>query len=191
MAALTCKTVSQQRRMRMRAGWPLAVTLLSVAVVYAAYPYVTLYRLGSAIQGADAATLESLVNWPAVREGIKEDVCDLASDDPSPKAGGVLPPFGASFMRGIASKAIDQAVTPQALLAATTSSPMLANRPARRGAEVHVNWAFFGSPTTFMVSLRAPGQGEPLKVEMDLRKGEWRVQRVWLPAELLQPGART
>jgi Protein of unknown function (DUF2939) len=176
----------------MRARWPFVATLLSVAVAYVAYPYVTLYRLGSAIQGADAATLESLVNWPAVREGIKEDVCDLASGDPGPKTGGALPPFGASFMRGIASSAIDLAVTPQALLAATYSSPSLpASRPARHGADLHVNWAFFDSPTTFMVSLQAPGQGEPLKVEMDLRNGEWRVQRVWLPAELLQPGSRT
>jgi hypothetical protein len=51
----------------MRARWPLLATVLSLGVTYAAYPYVTLYRLGSAIQGADAATLESLVNWAAVR----------------------------------------------------------------------------------------------------------------------------
>jgi hypothetical protein len=173
----------------MRARWPIAATLLSLAVAYVAYPYVTLYRLGSAIKGADAATLESLVNWPAVREGIKEDVCDLAIDAPGPKGGGDLPAFGASFMRGIASSAIDQAVTPQALLAATTTRP--ASRPAPRGADVHVNWAFFDSLTTFMISLQAPGQAEPVKLEMDLKNGEWRVQRVWLPAELLQPGSRT
>jgi hypothetical protein len=173
----------------MRARWPIAGTLLSLAVAYVAYPYVTLYRLGSAIQGADAATLETLVNWPAVREGIKEDVCDLALDTPGPKPGGQLPPFGASFMRGIASSAIDQAVTPQALLAATTTMP--ASRPQPRGANVHVNWAFFDSPTTFIVSLQAQEQSEPVKLELDLKHGEWRVQRVWLPAELLQPGSRT
>jgi hypothetical protein len=135
----------------MRARWPLLATVLSLGVTYAAYPYVTLYRLGSAIQGADAATLESLVNWAAVREGIKEDVCDLAADPPGPRAGSELPPFGASFVRGIASSAIDQAVTPQALLAATSTTP--ADKPAPRGADVHVNWAFFDSPTTFLVSL--------------------------------------
>ncbi len=169
----------------MRARWPLLATVLSVGAAYVAYPYVTLYRLGSAIQGADAATLESLVDWPAVREGIKEDVCDLVVDTPGPKTGGELPPFGASFMRGIAANAIDQAVTPQALLAAST---LPASRPAPRGADVHVSWAFFDSPTTFMVSLQAQGQSEPVKLEMDLKDGEWRVQRVWLPAEMLQPG---
>ena len=176
----------------MRVRWPLLATVLSIGVAYVAYPYVTLYRLGSAIRGADAATLESLVDWPAVREGIKEDVCDLGTDDSGPKAGAELPPFGASFVRGITSSSIDKAVTPQALLAAATS-PLPANRPPQppRGADVHVNWAFFDSPTTFMVSLQPPGQVEPIKLEMDLHHGRWRVRRVWLPAELLAAGSRT
>ena len=107
----------------MRVRWPLLATLLSVGVAYIAYPYVTLYRLGSAIKDADAATLQSLVDWPAVREGIEEDVCDLAIDQQPTvqRADSALPPFGASFMRGIAASSIDQAVTPQALLAATGS----------------------------------------------------------------------
>ena len=171
----------------MRARWPLLATMLSVGVAYAAFPYVTLYRLGSAIHGADAATLESLVDWPAVREGIKEDVCDLSADDPGPtKAGTELAPFGASFIRGITSNSIDKAVTPQALLAATATASLPASRSSPRGADV--DWAFLDNLTTFMVSLRVAGQAEPVKLEMALRHGAWRVQRVWLPAELLLPG---
>jgi hypothetical protein len=177
--------------MRMRARWPLLATVLSAGVAYTAYPYVALYRLGSAIQTADAATLESLVNWPAVREGIKEDVCDLAANDSDPKAVAELPPFGASFVRGITSNTIDQTVTPQALLAAATTLPPHPPPKSRRGADVHINWAFFDSPTTFMVSLQPAGQVEPIKLEMDLQHGAWRVQRVWLPAELLSPGSKT
>jgi hypothetical protein len=176
----------------MRARWPVLATMLSMGVAYIAYPYVTLYRLGVAIQGADANTLESLVDWPAVREGIKEDVCDLGADEAGPKTGAELPPFGASFVRGITSSSIDKTVTPQALLAAATSTET-ASRPPQppHGADIHVNWAFFDSPTTFMVSLQPQGQAEPIKLEMDLLHGEWRVQRVWLPAELLSSGSRT
>jgi hypothetical protein len=173
----------------MRARWPLLATVLSAGVAYVASPYVALYRLGSAIQTANAATLESLVDWPAVREGIKEDMCDLAAEDSNPKASGELPPFGASFVRGIASNAIDQAITPQALLAAAGASEPV--RPSPRGADVHVNWAFFDGPTTFLVSLQPRGQADPIKLEMDLRDGAWRVQRVWLPADLLESGSRT
>ncbi len=86
-----------------RARFPVLAMVLSVGVAYVAYPYITLYRLGEAIRGADAATLETLVDWPSVREGIKEDICDLVVDDGETQRGAKLPPFGASFMRGIAS----------------------------------------------------------------------------------------
>lgn len=169
----------------MRVRWPLFATVLSIGFTYAAYPYATLYRLGEAVRGGDTGALESMVDWPAVREGIKEDVCDLAADDPNAKNPSELPGFGASFLRGIESSAIDQAVTPRALLAATATLPTT-NQPAvERGADVHVGWAFFDSPTTFMVSLQAHGQSEPIKLELDLKHGKWQVQRVWLPPELL------
>ena len=175
----------------MRVKGPMLATLVTLGLAYAAYPYVTLYRISYAIRGGDAHTLEALVNWSSVREGIKEDICDLVVDDPAPQhAGGTLPPFGASFMRGIASNAIDRAVTPQALLAATGSvaaTPAQTRDPAGelKGADVHVSWAFFDSPTSFLVSLSAAGQGEPIKLEMVLRHGAWQVDRVWLPTDVL------
>jgi hypothetical protein len=130
-----------------------------------------------------------LVDWPAVREGIKEDVCDLGLDA-QPASANQLPGFGASFMRGIASNTIDRTVTPQALLAATTSMPA-SGRRAPKGADIHVKWAFFDSPTTFLISLQTPGQNEPINLQMKLRDGSWRVRRVWLPEDLLTPGSKT
>lgn len=169
----------------MRARWPVLAALLTVGVGYVAYPYVTLYRLDEAIRGADAATLETLVDWPSVREGIKEDICDLVVDDPDPQKATHLPPFGASFVRGIAANTIDQKVTPQAIVAATVAPPAAKQAATRPGADVHVEWAFFESPTTFAVDLRPQGLAEPIRLEMRLRKGAWQIRRVWLPAELL------
>ncbi len=160
----------------MRGKWSLLTALVAGGVVYLSYPYVTLYQLGSAIRSADAATLESMVDWYSVREGIKEDVCDLGLEP----AANALPEFGASFMRGIASSQIDKAVTPQALVAAVNTAPA---RP--QGADVHVNWAFFDGLSSFLVSLRAPGQADPIKLQMTLRHGEWHVHRVWLPDSML------
>src|SRR5690348_15580797 len=89
--------------------------LLTIAAAYAVYPYVTLYRLGEAIRHGDQASLQAMVDWPAVREGIKEDICDFVIEDPpEAKHGNKLPPFGAGFMRGIAMNAVDTSVTPAA-----------------------------------------------------------------------------
>ncbi len=169
---------------------PLIGALLTVGLLYAGYPYVTLYRLGQAIRNGDAAKLETMVDWYSVREGIKEDLCDLVIDEPKQaQAGDKLPPFGAGFVRGIATNAIDRRVTPEALVAATQDP--VASEPAQ-GASVRVSWAFFSSPSAFVVDLRTPGQATPIRLQMDFRDGGWQVTRVWLPPEVLgRANART
>ena len=78
-----------------------------------------------------------MVDWYSVREGIKEDICDLVIDQPQQaQDGGQLPPFGAGFVRGIATNVIDKQVTPEALVAAAQQPE--AEQPVRgaRGADV-------------------------------------------------------
>jgi hypothetical protein len=156
--------------------------VLAATVAYAGYPYVTLYRLGQAIHKGDAAKLEAMVDWPSVREGIKEDICDLAIDDPQQVRDGKLPPFGAGFARGIATNAVDKQVTPQALVAAA-QEPQAAYK--KRNEDVQVSWAFFASPSAFLVDLTARGKPEPIRLQLQLRDGAWQVTRVWLPPELI------
>jgi hypothetical protein len=162
----------------------MMAAILAVGVGYAACPYLTLYRLGHAIHTGDAATLKTLVDWPAVREGIKEDICDSVAADPAVTVSEAqLPAFGASFVRGIAANAVDRQVTAEGLVDMTQSHP---TGTATRGAAVHVTWAFFHDPTDFVVSLTAPGQREPIKLQMTLTAARWRVTRVWLPPALLE-----
>ena len=167
----------------MKGGKPVIGTLLIVAMGYIAYPYVTLYQLGHAIRSGNAVALQSMVDWPAVREGIKEDICDLVIDEPQEaKQGGKLPPFGAGFVRGIATNVVDTRITPQALVEVAQGQDAA---PVARGAAVQVSWAFFASPSEFVVDLSTPGQADPIRLQMTLRDGCWYVTRVWLPAELL------
>lgn len=174
----------------MFAAKPVLAAVLAIGVGYAAYPYVTLYRLDQAIHTGDAATLQALVDWPAVREGIREDICDrLAADPEVTVSEGRLPAFGASFVRGISANAVDQEVTAEGLVAMTHHR---ADGTATRGAAVHVNWAFFHDPIEFTVSLDAPGQRAPIKLRMTLKDATWQVTRIWLPPALLaQANART
>jgi hypothetical protein len=170
---------------------PAIGACLAIVMAYGVYPYVALYRLGQAIRGGDATALQSMVNWDSVREGIKEDICDMVVDQPpQTKAGGQLPPFGAGFLRGIATNVIDKQVTPEALAKAAHEPET--RHVATAGANVQVSWAFFAGPSTFVVDLNAPGQTSPIRLQMDLREGAWHVTRVWLPLDLLsQANART
>ncbi|HME25643.1 MAG TPA: DUF2939 domain-containing protein [Acetobacteraceae bacterium] len=162
---------------------PLIGALLAVGVAYGVYPYVTLYRLGQAIRNGDAVRLEAMVDWNSVREGIKEDICDFVIEQPhQAQDDGRLPPFGAGFVRGIATNVVDKRVTPEALVAAAQQP---APEQAARGAAVQVSWAFFASPSAFLVDLNTPGQATPIRLQLDLRNGAWHVTRVWLPPDLL------
>jgi len=173
----------------MRARTLVVVGLLAAVGAYAGYPYVTLCRLGIAIRQGDSATLAKLVDWPAVREGIKEDICDSVVDIPTQtvSAPGQLPPFGASFMRGVAGSKVDQAITPEALV---TVAQRPDNAPPRSN-NVGLGWSFFDSPTQFTASITTPG-AEPIKLQLELRDGAWQVTRVWLPMDMLDgSNART
>jgi Protein of unknown function (DUF2939) len=183
----------------------IAVGVLVVA--YIAYPYFTLYRLGDAIRRGDAAPLESLVDWDRVREGIKEDVCDSVVSPPAAetaqndKADSALPPFGESFVRGIASNVIDKNVTPSGLVSAAQQSQMSdsddRSPPDAREprANPRITWAFFDGPASFSVELLPPGDAtaqEPIRIQMELRHGTWKVTRAWLPSSMLvQANSRT
>jgi hypothetical protein len=152
---------------------------------YVAYPYVTLARLGAALGSGDAATLETLVAWGPVREGIKEDICDDVAEAPAPDAGKGLRPFGFSFIRGVEANVVDSHVSPHGILAA-----MRHFDPANLtlGAISGVKWAFFESPTQFVAELKPPGMAAdaaPVRVQMELQGYAWKVTRVWLPPTLL------
>jgi hypothetical protein len=171
---------------------------VAVLALYAAAPYVTLYRLRAAALSGDAATLATLVDWDDVREGIKEDICDQVLDDPSVPAAQkataaptALPPFGASFVRGIASNEIDSMVTPQRLVVAlrpafvTPSDTLLHRTTATSLFSVALDRAMFSGPTRFIVALHAVGMPGRIRLQLDLRNGGWKVTRAWLPPDFL------
>jgi len=165
----------------MRPAKPVLGCFAALAAAYLAYPYFTLYRLNAALHTGDALTLQHLVNWSSVREGIKEDICDGLAGNPDATARkGDLPGFGAGFMRGVATNAVDERVTPQSLVAAVTQ------QPATKGApDIHITWAFFDNPTQFSVDVKGLDKKAPVRLQLELKDAKWQVTRVWLTPALL------
>jgi len=157
---------------------------MALGAGYIGYPYATLYRLDAAVRHSDAATLRSLVDWYSVREGLKEDICDRVLDTPPAEARSdtELPPFGASFVRGMTGNALDQAVTPETLVSMSQAPKGPTVEPR---SDAHIVWAFFDNPTEFSVDLRTDAAVDPIRVVMELRGMRWMVRRVWLPHEML------
>jgi len=172
------------------AAKPILAAVIAAGVGYAASPYAALYRLDYAVRTGDAATLQTLVDWPSVREGIKEDICDgLAGDPEQTIEHGKLPAFGASFMHGIAVNAVDRQVTPEALVDLSRHDNTTADES---NTSIGVNWAFFDDPSAFDVVINVPGHQGPVRMQMTLQDLHWRVTRIWLTPHLLQQAnART
>jgi hypothetical protein len=160
--------------------------LAVIGVIYLVYPYATLYALQLSVQYGSPSLIAPFVAWDAVREGIKEDICDDAAVEAGSEpanAGAVLPAFGAGFVRQIKANIVDRAITPQSI------GDML--RGADEQGGLKVNWAFFDGPQSFVVEL-APGaeaDQEPFKLRLKLEGGVWRITRAWLPRWMLERAA--
>jgi len=165
----------------MRAKWPVFAAIVALGAGYLGYPYATLYQLDLAVRHADAATLRSMVDWHAVREGLKEDICDMVLDEPAnARPSNELPPFGAGFVRSMTGNVLNARVTAETLVSLNTAGS------TAPGSDAHLAWAFFSSPTEFLVHVRTVESPDPIRVMLELRGMHWQVRRVWLPGSLLE-----
>jgi hypothetical protein len=165
------------------------VALALLAACYAGGPFVTLWRIGRALEAGDVAVLQGAIDWNAVRQGLKDDITEgLIGLPPQALASGTaLPPFGAGFASALAATAVDRDVTPEALLRVAG-----ARNPAGAAPFAAIVGARFTSPLEFELRLRLPGQdaGEPpLHLRLALRAGGWRLVRVWIPQDLMDLAA--
>ncbi len=177
----------------------LASGFILLVVAYTVTPYLMLWRLAEALRQGDSQMLETTIDWDSVREGVKEDIADgivgngPADPDAPPAPSYTLPPFGSSFVKGIAGSQIDRELTPKHLAALfREAQPGGSNVATLLYHNVH--YAFFDGPESFRLSLHCPGQAPgdpPLRVEMALQHGTWTVVRAWLPSTMLASGQKS
>ena len=165
---------TQPRRIR---RWLLLSLLLALA--FLAYPYVTLYRLGQALDRGDTATLDRLIDWEAVRGQVRDDMLARAGAG-LPREDGQGSGLGAELLNSLGRPLIDAASR-----SAMSSRLLVATYRNRFGTGEtspyqSVRWAFFSSPREFAVTLRPLDNGPPLSFMLRLEGLAWRVNRVVL-----------
>ena len=160
--------------------------------VYAASPYISLYKIDRDVRLHHLQALAADVDWDQLRDGLKADIADGLAGVPgqaetvnASASSDDLPPFGAGFVTNMAGNLVDHSCNPAHLADAIGTLDAA-------GAPVHVSRAFFTGPTSFTVAFRvgAGGHRPPaLRMRLDLvRDGMrfgWKVTRVWMPVELL------
>lgn len=176
-------------------GWVRGLLILSAVVVVAAYlamPILTVRALVRAAEIGDEAALERLVDFPAFRESVKEQLTgrlmaemreDERTDDSALAGLGML--FGPMLIDG----AVDMLVTPQAVAAMveTADAPDPADagtseETASRDSDIRQTYAY-RDLNTFVLTLTDPERPEePLKLLLK-RDGPfgWKLAGVELP----------
>ena len=164
----------------------LFILLLILLAVYIAYPYWTLYRLQDALLSNNAEAVKRIVDFPAVRAGMKAQVegglleksAEIGEKRP------VLGDIGTALTNllgpSVIGGTVDGLVTPEALLSNPT---VVEHREKNEGFSDYLEYAFFSSPTTFKVDAKDPKEADSPTVTatMVLDGWRWRVTNVALP----------
>lgn len=159
------------RRRRRRAAGRLATLLVVSGVLllaYAAWPYVTLWRIDRAVRGGDLTTLAGHVDLESVQSEIKRRL----NKDVDSSIGELSDSFirwleAAIGARG--NQAVEELVT----------LPWVQERlegPDDAGAGLlgRVTYAFFEAPDRFVARI-GPASADPIWLRLALRRLDWRI----------------
>ena len=176
----------------------LALALL----FFVASPFTALFSVANGLRHEDVAALRGALDWRAVRLGLKTDFggggvpVSLASAKVS-AADDDLPGFGESFASTLVSRAVDNEVTPERMMAMLSRTD--ANGFARTGAGVlaavrsmlgRVERVTFLGPARFEAAIRMSDDpsAQPVCVSMRLEHWQWKITQIHLPEQMLQGG---
>ena len=173
----------------------LVLIALPCLTAYAASPFLTAFMISEAIKAGDSEYLEHKIEWPAVRQSLRESLTPMAVATAEQGGGATAKPglwarIKASFGRSAVNRFVDRYVTPEGLpkvfnYGATyrryrgDADPprTLANLPERmRAAWQRTKRAEFLSPTLIemeMQSRTAPDRHYVSRLE--LQNFEWRL----------------
>lgn len=164
----------------------LFLLFLILLGVYIAYPYWTLFRIEQALLTNNAEKLQKIVDFPAIRAGMKKQV-EGGLLEKSQKLGEkrpILGDIGEALTRALAPSVVggtvDSLVTPETIL---NNPTVVEHREKDEGFRDFVTYAFFASPTRFTVDVKDPERADAPTVTgvLTLEGVRWRLTEIELP----------
>ena len=167
-------------------GIGAAIVTAAIAALYIATPYYTLWRLKNAIGNKDSLALESIVDWPRIREQVRSDLVAASFADTLTDKGG-FGALGTALGAAMATQLIDTFVNPAAVIRVSDNNPKFAERVKT----LDVRSGYFLGPTTFRLDIEGPPikfGDEPTKLGLILvfQGTGWRVTHVDVPWNEIQ-----
>lgn len=175
----------------MRRMWKVLALMLAMGCVlaaYYAYPYWTLAQLDRALAERDVVALDTLIDWPRVRDALKADVTALTSrlvakEAAASKSGleglGVL--LGSALSGSFADRMIDGMATPHGVVRLLNQN----TTGNKRLRDLVVATAYV-SPTSFHVHVRHMPEAPVIIAVLEFAGLKWQVTRLILPLEAIE-----
>lgn len=166
----------------------LAMLLAIAAVVcgYAGYPYLTLKRIERAALARDEGTVNALIDWPRVREGLKSDVQSAMIDTKLKNSGEAAGALGTMLAATMIDKMLDSIIGPEVIY------KQLEERKATdKPLSSYLAGTRFVSPTIFQADFR-PDETKAFTatVTLEFAALTWKITRVSVPLrELMSDSA--
>src|SRR5262245_39452154 len=164
--------------------WGLAAAFVMAvfAALYVASPYYTLWRLKQAVENKDSLALESLVDWPRIRDQIKSEL--LASYVSTTTDSGGLAVLGTALGVAMIGPMIESFVQPAAIIRASENNPNFAEKIK----SLDVRSGYFVGATAFRWDLEGPPPrfgDDPTRLGLilEFQAPGWRVTHIDFPLE--------
>jgi hypothetical protein len=176
--------------MAKRQGWWVAggaiAAFLGGGLLYAS-PYLTLYQMYQAVERGDAQTISNSVDFPALRESVKENLQSVVLKQTAKQNNPILNLIGAALGSALADPILDRMVTPEGVMALLEGRRLQAGADggdqslSEKAAQVDVN-PRYESFNRFVVSVKPKGEDVPPVDIVLSREGlGWKITGVRLP----------
>ena len=180
----------------------VAIVLLVFVYVYAS-PYLVIYQIRQALKNEDSAALAAYVDFPSVRQGIKDQLnTELVKKFPehAQASQGGFAAFGALLASSMIDKMVDVMVSPQGVAMLLQgkklkeslpfqAQPEQSEQQTQAGEQAKEKLSYRGKYQAFnrfVVQIQYPYPKPPVTVTMQRQGLSWKVTQIVLPIEQLK-----
>ncbi|WHP04734.1 MULTISPECIES: DUF2939 domain-containing protein [Acinetobacter] len=182
----------------------IVVIILLVFVYVYASPYLVIYQIRQALKHEDSTALASYVDFPSVRQGIKDQLnTELVKKFPehAQASEGGFAAFGALLASSMVDKMVDVMVSPQGVAMLLQGKKLKESLPfqaqpeqseqqqTQAGEQAKEKLSYHGkyqSFNRFTVEIRHPQKQPPINVILQRQGLSWKVTQIVLPIEQLK-----